>query len=64
MQNPKQKFRQRSIIFEKPGILPGILETFNIFCWNFAHFSYLPMFVKECAGFFLILFRSSVTCKN
>ena len=32
MQNPKQKFRQRSIIFEKPGILPGILETFNIFC--------------------------------
>ena len=25
---------------------------FNIFCWNLAHISYLPMSTKECAGFF------------
>ena len=25
---------------------------FNIFCWNFAHVSYLTMFSKECWGFF------------
>ena len=29
MQNPSQKFRQSSIVFEKPGILPGKLKTFN-----------------------------------
>ena len=27
MQNPKQKFRQSSIVFEKPGILPENLKT-------------------------------------
>ena len=26
MQNPKQKFRQSSILFEKPGILPKNLK--------------------------------------
>ena len=25
---------------------------FNIFCWNFAHVSYLPMSAKGCSGFF------------
>ena len=27
MQNPKQKFRQSSIVFEKPGILSENLKT-------------------------------------
>ena len=26
---------------------------FNIFCWNFAHVSYLTMSTKECSWFFL-----------
>ena len=25
---------------------------FNIFCWNFAHVSYLRMSIKACSGFF------------
>ena len=62
MQNPIQKFRQSSssIVFEKPGVLSENLNTltssatlhFNIFCWNFAHVSYLPKPTKGCAGFF------------
>ena len=68
MRNPKEKFRQSSIIFEKPGLLfeklkiltsPATIE-FNISCWNFAHVSYLPMSKKGCSG--LILFW--VICKN
>ena len=31
---------------------PITLE-FNIFCWNLAHVSYLPMSTKEFSGFFL-----------
>ena len=42
MQNPIQKFRQSSIVFE-----------INIFCWNFTHVSYLPMSTKEYVEFFL-----------
>ena len=38
--------------------------TFNIFCWNFAHVSYLTMSTKGCLGFFFILFRSWVINKN
>ena len=56
MQNAIQKFRQSSIVFEKPGILSENLKTilqFNIFCWNFAHVFYLPMSTKRCVGFFL-----------
>ena len=61
MQNIIQKFRQISIVFEKPGILSENLKTlttsnilqFNIFCWNFAHAFYLPMSTKGCVGFFL-----------
>ena len=37
---------------------------FNIFCWNFAHVSYLTMPTKGCLGFFKILFRSRVINKN
>ena len=28
-------------------------QEFNIFCWNFAHVSYLPMSTKGCLGFYL-----------
>ena len=60
MQNPTQKFRQSSIVFERPGILSENLKTMvssyyptvNIFCWNFAHVSDLPMSTKKCARFF------------
>ena len=27
--------------------------NFNIFCWNFARVSFLPLSTKECSGFFL-----------
>ena len=44
---------------------PTTLE-FNIFCWNFAHVSYLPMSTKGCSVFFFffIFFRSWGICKN
>ena len=72
MQNPTKKFRQSSIVFEKPGILSekskiwGAPSTigFNNFCWNFVHVPNLPMATKGCVGFFLILFRTSVICQN
>ena len=65
MQNPLQKFRQSSIVFEEPGTLCKkifLLENwklwraltalqFNIFCWSVAHVSYLPMSTKWCARF-------------
>ena len=58
MQNVIQQFRQSSIVFEKPGILSEILKTLTSsnyptvqhFCWNSAHFSYLPMSTKGFAG--------------
>ena len=59
MQNSIQKFRQSSIVFQKPGILSEnlkILTTLNyltVHYWNSAHISYLPMSTKGCAGFFL-----------
>ena len=37
---------------------------FSIFCWNFAHVSYLMMSTKGCSEFFFILFRSWVIIKN
>ena len=57
MQNPIPKFRQSSIISEKPGYLSEKLKTlisskFIIFCWNFAHVSYLTMSTKVCSDFF------------
>ena len=56
-----QKFRERSIVFKKPGIFCQNLKTLmssnypaiQYFCWNLAHVSYLPMTKKGCAGFFL-----------
>ena len=61
MQNTIRKFSQNSVLFEKPGILSQNLKTLtssnyhtvqDIFCWNFADVSYLPMSTKVCAGFF------------
>ena len=36
---------------------------FNIFCWNFAHVSYLPISTKGCSCSF-ILVTTWVICKN
>ena len=60
MQNTIRKFRQSSIIFEKPGILSENLKnltssnypTVQYFMLNFAHIFYLPMSTKEWVGFF------------
>ena len=64
------KFGQSSIIFEKPGFLSEKLKTLTsskyhrvqFFCWNFAHFFYLPM----CAysGFFLFCLDLELFAKN
>ena len=61
MQNVIQKFRQSSIVFEKPGILSENLKTFTssnyptvqYFLLNFAHVFYLPLSTKGYVGFFL-----------
>ena len=37
---------------------------FIIFCWNFAHVSYLAMSTKGCSEFFFILFKSWNINKN
>ena len=37
---------------------------FNIFCWTFAHFSYLPMSTKGCVGFFLFCLELELFAKN
>ena len=71
MQNSIQKFRQNSIVFDKPGNLFEKLKTLtssnyqrlNDFSWNFSHVSYLPMSTEGCVGFF-ILFRTWVTFQN
>ena len=49
MQNPVQKFRQSSIVFEEPGIFSEIFLT-RIF---FIHVPCLPMSTKGCVGFSL-----------
>ena len=62
MLNPILQFRQSSFISEKPGYFPEklkILTSFNdhsvdIFFWNFARVSFLPMSTKRCSGFFLV----------
>ena len=72
MQNPLQKFKQSSIVFEKPDTLSENLKTLTssnyptnqYFFLKFSQVSYLLISTKGCAGFFLILFRSWVICKN
>ena len=72
MQNPIKKFGQSSIVFEKPSLclkhwkLWQAVTTveLNIFCWNFAHVSHLPMLTKGCLRFFKNFFRSWVNCES
>ena len=61
MQNPMQKLKQSSMVFEKPVILYGKLKTLtnsnpttiklNIYLWDFVHVSYLPMSTKGFSRF-------------
>ena len=56
MQNLIQKFRQGSIVFEKPSNLSKNWKytiQLNIFCRNFAHVFYLLISTKECVEIFL-----------
>ena len=53
MQNTIQKFRQSSIVFEKPGILSENLKTLTS----------SNVYRRMCGTFFLS-FRSWVICKN
>ena len=65
MQNSLQKFRESSLVFEKPGILFENLQTLT--SSNYPTVQYflleLRMSTKVC-GIFFILFRSWVICKN
>ena len=72
MQNAIQKFRQSSIVFEKPGILFENLETLTRsnypiiqYFWVKLHICFLftNVYTRVCE-IFLILFRSWVICKN
>ena len=61
MQNAIQKFRQNSIVFEKPGILSENFKnltspnypTVQYFLLNFAHVFYLRLSKKGRVEFFL-----------
>ena len=72
MQNSMQKYRQRSTIFEKPGIFSEKLRTltssttlnFNNFCSNFAHTFILTSVYKSLPGIFFTLFRTWVICQK
>ena len=46
MQNPKQKFRQSSIAFEKPGILPENLKTLT--SSNYPTVQYFLLKLRTC----------------
>ena len=56
MQNTIQKFRQSSIVFEKPGILSENLKTltssnYQYFLLKLRTRFHLPMSTKGCVGF-------------
>ena len=72
MEDPIQKFRQSSIVFEKPGNLSENLKTltssnypavqyFLLKLWT--HFLLINVY-KRVSGIFLILFRSWVINKK
>ena len=46
-------FPRNQVICLKIWKLWWAATKFNIFCWNFAHVSYLTMSTKECSEFFL-----------
>ena len=55
-----QNLRQNFIVFKKPIKVEKVesfdklqVTEFNIFCRNFAYFSYLTMSTKGCSGLFL-----------
>ena len=60
MENHIQKFKQNSIVFEKPGLLLKNLKLLralsttelNIFSWYLAHVSDLTISTKACSGIF------------
>ena len=66
MQNPIQKFRQSSIVLEKPGILSENLKTLTSSNYPRVQFFLLKhrarflsrMSTKGCSGVFFILFRT------
>ena len=72
MQNTIQKFRQNSIVFEKPGILSENLKTLTSSNNTIVQYFLLKLRTRllltnvyeSVCGFFLILFRSGVICKN
>ena len=72
MQNPIQKFRQSSIVFEKPCILSENLKTLmdsnyprvQYFLLKLSTSFLLTSIYKRVCGTFFILFRSWVINKN
>ena len=66
MQSPMQKFRQSSIVFEKPGILFENLETLTSSNYPVIQYFLLKLHTsflltnvyKRVGGIFSILFRS------
>ena len=72
MQNPIQKFRQSSIVFEKPGILSENLKTLTSSNYPTVQYFLLKLrtrflltnVYKKVCGIFFISFRSWVICKN
>ena len=70
MQNPIQKFRQSSAVFEKPGILSENLKTLtssnNPTVQYFETLHTFPTYqcLQKDVWIFFILFRSSVINKN
>ena len=69
MQNTTQKFRQSSIVFEKPGILSENLETltssnYPMFFAETSHTFCTYQYLQKLCDIFLILFRSCVFWKS
>ena len=72
MQNSTQKFRQSSIVFEKPGILSEKLKTLTSSNYNRVYHFLLKLWThfrltnvcKRLFGIFFILFRSWGICQN
>ena len=69
MQNPIQKFRQSSIVFEKPGILSENLTRLNYprvqyFLLKLRTRILLTNVYKRVWGIFFVSFKSWIICKN
>ena len=72
MQNTIQKFRQSSIVFEKPGILSEKLKTLTSSNYSTVKYFLLKLFTcfllanvyRRVCGIFFISFKSGVIFKN